>query len=438
MTLDTDIFETRAPLLIRGVRRDDRTVDVVVGDDGAIAAIGENARREHEYDHEIDGRGRVLLPGLVNTHTHAAMTLLRGYADDMLLQPWLAERIWPLEAHLTANDVYWGTRLACLEMVASGTVGFNDMYFYMESAARAVDEAGLRARLAYGFIDLSDPEKRERECRATEELADHVHRMNNPRISAAVGPHAVYTVSAEGLAWCAEFARERDLGVHVHLAETETEVADAVRASGRRPAALLDGAGLLGPRTVAAHGCWLDDAECRLLAARGTTVSHNPASNMKLATGRAMPYLALKAAGARVALGTDGAASNNALDLFAEMKTAALLQKFAWNDPTALPAPEALALATENAHAALGFPGGRLEAGAPADLVLVDTLTPCNTPLHSAVSNAVYACAGAAVTTTLCAGRVLMHERVIPGAGEVLAGADRAAARLIACVADGS
>ncbi len=438
MTHDIDIFETRGPLLIRGVRRDDRTVDVVVGDDGLIAAIGQNAGRDHEYDHEIDGRGRVLLPGLVNTHTHAAMTLLRGYADDMLLQPWLAERIWPLEAHLTADDVYWGTRLACLEMIAAGTVGFNDMYFFMESAARAVDDAGLRAQLAYGFIDLSDPEKREGECRATEGLADQVRRINNPRISAAVGPHAVYTVSAEGLRWCAEFARERDIGVHVHLAETETEVADAVRTTGRRPAALLDEAGILGPRTVAAHGCWLDDAECRLLAKRGTTVSHNPASNMKLATGRAMPYPALKAAGARVALGTDGAASNNALDLFEEMKTAALLQKFAWGDPTVLPAPEALSLAAGHAHAALGFAGGRLEPGAPADLILVETQTPCNTPLHNAVSNAVYACPGAAVTTTLCAGRVLMHERAIPKMDEVLNGAADAARALVGRAADNS
>ncbi|MEN6342881.1 MAG: amidohydrolase family protein [Methanospirillum sp.] len=438
MTKDTEIFETRSPLLIRGVRRNDRVVDVVVGDDGMIAAIGENAGRDHEFDHVIEGRNRVLLPGLVNTHTHAAMTLLRGYADDMLLQPWLAERIWPLEAHLTGDDVYWGTRLACLEMIASGTVGFNDMYFFMESAARAVDEAGLRAQLSYGFIDLSDSAKREHECRATEGLADAVARMANPRVSAAVGPHAVYTVSAEGLRWCGDFAREHDLGVHVHLAETETEVADALRSTGRRPTALLDDAGLLGPRTVAAHGCWLDDGECRLMAERGATVSHNPASNMKLATGRAMPYPVLRRAGVRVALGTDGAASNNSLDLFGEMKTAALLQKFAWNDPTVLPANEALALAAENAHAALGFAGGRFEVGAPADLILLETRTPCNTPLHSAVSNAVYACSGATVTTTLCAGRVLMHERVVPGADEILSGAARAAQDLLRRAGAGS
>ncbi len=429
--METDIFEKRASLLLRDVRYRERTVDLVVADDGTIAAIGPGAGHDHEYDHAIEGKGRVLLPGLANTHTHAAMTLLRGYADDMLLQPWLAERIWPLEAHLQADDVYWGTRLACLEMVRTGTVGFNDMYFFMESAARAVDEAGLRAVLCYGFIDLGDAEKREHECRATEALADHVSRLANPRITTAVGPHAVYTVSADGLAWCAEFARERQLGVHVHLAETRTEVDDAISTTGKRSVSSLDEAGLLGSRTVAAHGCWLDEDECRLLAARGATVSHNPASNMKLATGRAMPYPALRAAGARVALGTDGCASNNNLDLFEEMKIAALLQKFAWNDPTALPAHEVLALATENAHAALGWAGGRIEVGAPADLVLLEIATPCNTPLHHAVSNAVYACSGNAVTTTICDGRVLMHERFIPGEDEVLEGARTASRSLI-------
>ncbi len=429
--MENDIFETRAPLLLRDVRYQDRNIDVVIADDGTITAIGPDIGREHEFDHAIEGRGRILLPGLVNTHTHAAMTLLRGYADDMLLQPWLAERIWPLEAHLQADDVYWGTRLACLEMVRTGTIGFNDMYFFMESAARAVDEAGLRAVLSYGFIDLGNAEKREHECRATETLADHVSRMGNPRITAAVGPHAVYTVSPDGLAWCAAFARERGIGVHVHLAETRSEVDDAVAATGKRPVATLDDAGLLGPRTVAAHGCWLDDDECRLLSERGTTVSHNPASNMKLATGRAMPYPALRAAGARVALGTDGCASNNNLDLFEEMKIAALLQKFAWNDPTALPALDALALATTNAHTALGWAGGRIEVGAPADLVLLETAAPCNTPLHNPVSNAVYACSGDAVTTTICDGRVLMNDRFVPGADEVLAGARQASRSLI-------
>jgi len=428
-----EIFEKNRSLLITDVVAEGRTVDIFVDGQGTIAGIGGNERKNHrgEADFVIDGDGALALPGLVNTHTHAAMTLLRGYADDMVLQDWLANKIWPLEAHLTGDDVYWGTRLACLEMVRTGTTAFNDMYFFMEEAARAVDESGIRAVLSYGFIDLNSPEKRESECRATEHLAAHVRALNNPRIKFAAGPHAIYTVSPEGLGWCAEFAREQQCGIHIHLAETEKEVTDCVAQHGRRPAAHLDACGILTPRTVAAHCCWLDDAECDLLGKRGVSASHNPASNMKLATNRAMPYRRLLAAGANVCLGTDGCASNNNLDMFGEAKTAALLQKFFWNDPTLLPAPEALAMATAHGAEALGFPTGRLAAGAPADLILVTARTACNTPLHNATSNLVYACSGGSVETTICSGRVLMLDREIPGEQDVLKGAAAAAGALV-------
>jgi 5-methylthioadenosine/S-adenosylhomocysteine deaminase len=184
-----DIFGRQQAILIADVRVNDRTADIFVQDDGTIGAVGVGIRKEHkgEADLVIDGNGAIALPGLVNTHTHAAMSLLRGYADDMVLQDWLSQKIWPLEAHLTPRDVYWGTKLACLEMIKSGTVAFNDMYFMMDEAARAVDEAGIRAMLSYGFIDLFNAEKREAECRATENLVRHIRSMNNPRITAAVG-----------------------------------------------------------------------------------------------------------------------------------------------------------------------------------------------------------------------------------------------------------
>ena len=286
-----EIFGKNRSLLITNVVAEGRTVDIFVDEKGTIAGIGENERKGHkgEADFIIDGDGALALPGLVNTHTHAAMSLLRGYADDMILQDWLAQKIWPLEAHLTGSDVYWGTRLACLEMIRTGTTAFNDMYFFMDEAARAVDEAGIRAVLSYGFIDLFSAEKRENECRATEKLAAHVRSLDNPRIKSAVGPHAIYTVSPEGLKWCAEFAKEQKCGIHIHLSETEKEVTDCVAAHGKRPAAHLDDCGILTPRTVTAHNCWLDEAECRLLGKRGVSASHNPASNMKLATNRAMP-----------------------------------------------------------------------------------------------------------------------------------------------------
>lgn len=428
-----DIFNRRQSILIADVQVSGRIADIFIEENGTIGAVGEGIRREHkgEADLIIDGNRAIALPGLVNTHTHAAMSLLRGYADDMILQDWLSQKIWPLEAHLTPADVYRGTKLACLEMIKSGTVAFNDMYFMMEEAARAVGEAGIRATLSYGFIDLFSPEKRETECKATENLVRHIRSLDNPRIKAAVGPHAIYTVSPEGLRWCAEFAAREMIGIHIHLSETEKEVNDCIAQHGKRPAALLDECGILTPRTVAAHCCWLDEAECMLLSKRGVSVSHNPSSNMKLATNRAMPYQWLTEAGANVCLGTDGCASNNNLDMFEETKTAALLQKFSWNNPTLLPAHEALAMATMNGAQGLGLATGKIVFGKPADIILVSTRTACNTPLHNATSNLVYSCSGGAVETTICNGRVLMLDREVPGEEQILTEAADAAQELV-------
>ncbi|MDD1667992.1 MAG: amidohydrolase family protein [Methanomicrobiales archaeon] len=423
----------RGSILVEGIRHRGRTVDVFVDGGGRIAALGGDAGKRFRRDAatRIDGKGLLLVPGLVNTHTHAAMTLLRGYADDMPLQDWLTTKIWPLEAHLAGGDVFAGTELACLEMIRSGTVAFNDMYFFMEEAARAAAGMGLRATLSYGFIDLGDPEKREKEMKATGRFVSFVKGMGNPLIRAAVGPHAPYTVSPEALRWCADLAREEGIGIHVHLAETEQEVRDCLAAHGKRPAAHLDACGCLTEQTVAAHCCWLDRDECALLAARGTSASHNPTSNMKLAVNRAMPYPWMKEAGVNVTLGTDGCASNNSLDMFGAMKDAAILQKFAWNTQTTLPAPEALHMATAAGARALGIPSGRIEPGAPADLVLVNLRSPSLTPLFSEESNLVYSATGSSVDTVICDGRILMHHGEIPGEEEILARAAEAATSLV-------
>jgi len=428
-----DIFLKNYPLLITGVRIGEKQGDIFINEQGMIGAIGEQVKKQYAGQAEfiIDGGGAIALPGLVNTHTHAAMTLLRGYADDMVLQDWLSQKIWPLETHLTGDDVYHGTRLACLEMIRTGTTAFNDMYFFMEDAARAVAETGIRAVLCHGFIDFSNPEKREAECRATERLASHIKSLNNPRIKAAAGPHAPYTVSKEGLRWCAEFAKEQGIGIHIHVGETEKEVSDSVAQYGKRPVAVLDECGILTSRTVAAHCCWLNKPECRLFARRGVHASHNPTSNMKLATHRAMPYHWLKAAGANIALGTDGCSSNNNLDMFEAMKSASLLQKFFWNDPTLLPAPEALQMATSAGSRALGLGTGALVPGSLADIVLVSSGTACNVPLHNPVSNIVYSCSGPAVETVLCNGKVLMLEREVPFEQEILTRAQEAASALV-------
>jgi 5-methylthioadenosine/S-adenosylhomocysteine deaminase len=429
----TDIFEKKHSLLITNLAVDGKAVDIFIDDTGTIAGISENERIRHKGEAEfiIDGDRSIALPGLVNTHTHAAMTLLRGYADDMILQDWLTQKIWPLEAHLTGDDVYLGTRLACLEMIRSGTTAFNDMYFFMDDAARAVDESGIRGVLSYGFIDLFNEEKRETECKTTKNFVAHVKSLNNPRIKASAGPHAIYTVSKEGLIWCAEFAEEQKIGTHIHLSETEKEVQDCIARYGMRPTVFLDECGILTPRTVTAHCCWLDETECAILKNRGVSVSHNPASNMKLATHRAMPYPWLSGAGVNVCLGTDGCASNNNLDLFEEAKIAALLQKFYWNDPTILPARESLAMATVNGADALGFGTGRLMVGAAADIVLVNAHRVCNTPLHNPTSNLVYSCNGGAVGTTICDGKVLMLDGEIPGEAAIRESAAHAAYDLV-------
>jgi 5-methylthioadenosine/S-adenosylhomocysteine deaminase len=269
-----EILNRTGPFLIRDVLVSGRKTDIYIGETGTIDAIGNGIAREYESSAAffIDGSRRIALPGLVNTHTHAAMTLLRGYADDMVLGDWLTQKIWPLEAHLTGDDVYWGTRLACLEMIRTGTTAFNDMYFLMEDAARAVDEAGVRALLCHGFIDLGDAGKREAECKATEALVSSIKRMNNPRIKAAVGPHAVYTVSPEGLRWCAGFAKDEHIATHIHLSETEKEVVDCIAQHGKRPPALLDECGILTPSTIAAHCCWLDDSDCMTVGQKGVNV----------------------------------------------------------------------------------------------------------------------------------------------------------------------
>ncbi|PKL60510.1 MAG: S-adenosylhomocysteine deaminase, partial [Methanomicrobiales archaeon HGW-Methanomicrobiales-4] len=219
---DPDIFSGKGPILITGTRLSDRTVDIFIDDTGMISDIGEGIARIHttEAEHIISGEKTLAIPGLVNAHTHAAMTLLRGYADDMHLQQWLSEKIWPLEAHLTGEDVYWGTRLACLEMNRSGTVAFNDMYFFMEEAARAVDESGIRAVLSHGLITFGSPEKFETEVKSTRNLVSHIRGMNNPRILPAVGPHAPYTVPPDHLQWCGEYSREKNIMLHIHLSET--------------------------------------------------------------------------------------------------------------------------------------------------------------------------------------------------------------------------
>lgn len=393
-------------------------------EDGAIAALGGEVAAQ-PGDETIDAGGAHLVPPLVNGHTHAAMTLFRGSGGDLPLMPWLEEKIWPVEAKLEAEDVYRGARLACAEMVRSGTARFWDMYWHPEATARAVRDAGIRATIGAPLFDLdgSPAELRESAHRSLEALAEC-----GPLVTPALAPHAIYTVSEESLRWIGELSAERELPVQIHLSETEKEVQDCIAAHGERPAFYLDRLGVLSERTVLAHGVWLDPEELALIAERGATVVTNPAANMKLAVGGVFPHPAARAAGVRVGLGTDGAGSNDSLDLLAALKLFALAQKHAASDPTAIEAREAWAVATGQRAPLLGA-GEPLTAGAPADFLLLRPDSPA-LGVGELESDLVYAASGADVDTTVVAGRVLMRGGELPGLGEIVARAAERAERL--------
>lgn len=368
----------------------------------------------------IDGEGKLLIPGLVNTHTHLSMTLLRGLADDLPLDNWLNEHIWPMEAHLDGNYCYAGALLACVEMIKSGTTTFNDMYFFMDDVARAVDETGLRGVLSHGMIDLGDEEKRKAEFKETHRIIEKCHETAEGRITVAFGPHSPYTCSRELLEGVRNEADKYGNRIHIHVAETENEVQQVLEAHGKRPFEYLDEIGLLGEDVLAAHAVHLSPEEINMVKDRGVKLSHNPASNMKLASG-VSPVEEMLKKGICVSLGTDGAASNNNLDLLEEMKLAALLQKIHNMDPTYLNAEKTFEMATINGAEALGMSDkiGTIDVGKKADLVLLDIKAPHLTPFRHPLSHLVYSANCRDVNTTICNGKVLMENRelkVVPEA----------------------
>lgn len=394
-------------------------------EDGVIAEIGADVVPQ-AHDDLIDATGLLLCPPMVNGHTHAAMTLFRGFGDDMPLIEWLREKIWPAEAKLEPEDVYWGTRLACIEMIRAGTSRFFDMYWMGDQVARAVADSGIRAAVSSVVIDEGDPAKGAELRPGALELLDRLDQ-SGPRVVPSLGPHAIYTVSSETLAWIAEVGSEREIPVQIHLSETEQEVADCLDAHGKRPAAYLDELGFLGPRTVLAHGVWLDEGELELIAERGATVVANPAANMKLAVGGVLPYPAAARAGVALGLGTDGVSSNSNLDSFEEVKLLALSQKHASGDSATLPAGEALAIARGVRSPVLG--GTALVVGEPADFLLLRGYDP-ELSAGDPEADLVYAAGGGIVHTTVVAGQVLMRDRRVEGAEEAVAEVRTRAARL--------
>ncbi|MGQ9788539.1 MAG: amidohydrolase family protein [Candidatus Hadarchaeaceae archaeon] len=379
---------------------------------GRIVAVGE--RVKERADIVIKAREKVVLPGLINGHTHLAMALLRGFADDMPLDKWLSERIWPMERRMRPRDCYVGALLGSLEMIKSGTTCFADNYFHMDQVVRAVIKAGLRGVLSYGMIDRDDRKKMKEEIRIGRSFVASFHGKARGRILAMFGPHAPYTCSTDCLLEVKELAKKFKIGIHIHLAESNEEVKQTMEKYNKPPVEYLNSIEFLGPEVLAAHCVWVTEREIEMIRDSGVKPVHNPTSNMKMGSGIA-PVSEMLKSGIPVALGTDGAASNNTLDMFKEMKMAALLAKVRKLDPAIVPAIKVLEMATINGAKALGLQKeiGSLETGKKADLIIVDLKKPHLSPIHDIVSHLVYSANGSDVDTVIVDGKLLMRGREV-------------------------
>ena len=407
--------------------------DIVAVDTAATIAQGFEGRET------IDAGGQVVMPGLINTHTHAPMVLYRGLADDLALMDWLQKYIFPGEAKTVSPEfVRAGTRLAALEMIQSGTTTYTDMYYYEEEIARATREAGLRGVLGQTIIQFPVPDAKtpqEGLARAERFIKEFA---SDELITPAVAPHAMYTLDRTMLTAIRAMADREHAQVIIHLAETQDEVRTARQKYKLTPTAFLESIGFWGPKTIAAHAVWVTPADIEILARRHVGISHNPESNMKLASGTA-PVTAMRTAGIPVGLGTDGAASNNDLDMFEAMRQAAFLHKLVTRDPRAIPAPVALRMATIDGARALGMESaiGSLEPGKRADLIVVSMSAARQTPMYDPLSHLVYTTRGDDVRTTIVNGKILMRDGKVLTLNEpaVLAEARKLAAEVRQAVA---
>ena len=367
----------------------------------------------------VDCQGKTAMPAFVNMHTHAGMSLMRGIEEDVPLKEWI-DRIWEVESHIDGNFVYHATKVACLEMIKSGTVTFNDQYWFPLMARKAAVEMGLRPVISYVVLDHNNKEEAEfqkDECVRTYE--ESLGWKDGGLFSMAF--HAIYSVSEEMMLWSAEFARKHGLKLHIHLSETEKEVRDCMAGhNGLSPVEYLDRLGILGPDVIAAHTLWLSDEDVRILGERKVNCVHNINSNTKLASGYRFRYNELRDAGANVCIGTDGCASSNNLDMLEALKTTALFQK-AWREnPKALPLYELISLATSNGADALGLDTGRLEAGMQADICIVNTDSSFFLSPGSFLSNFIYSAHSDCIDSLISMGRFVMRNRKVEGDERIL------------------
>ncbi|QJW44919.1 amidohydrolase [bacterium BFN5] len=374
-----------------------------------ILQIG-NIGPEWQPDKIIDCTHKLAIPGFVNTHTHAAMTLFRSYADDMQLMDWLQTKIWPAEANLIAEDVYWGTQLAIAEMIKSGTTTFADMYFFMTEVAKAVEDTGIRAVLSRGMAGVAPTAQQA--LQESEEFYQQFNHSAEGRITVMLGPHAPYTCPPDYLKKVVSLAQNLGSEIHIHLSETVGEVEECKTKYGKSPIALMDELGVFDCGVLAAHCVHVSESDISIMKNKNVRVAHNPGSNMKLASGVA-PISEMLKAGLCVGLGTDGAASNNNLDMLEEIRLAALLHKVNNNDPLAIPAQTAVALATEYGANAVGLGNivGQIAEGFKADIVLFDMNKLHWYPRHDRLSLLTYSAAASDVDTVIINGKIVLENK---------------------------
>ena len=379
--------------------------------DDKIVHIGD-LKREMNPDRIIDGKDKLAMPGLINAHTHISMSLMRNFADDLPLQEWLTQKIWPVESHLTAEDVYWGAMLSIVEMIQSGTTCFADMYFFMDEVGKAIEESGIRGMISRGITEEDDEEKNEEKIKDTRNLYNSWNGKADGRIKVFVAPHAPYTCGVGFLEKALNLAKELNTAIHIHLSETKREVDDSLRIYGKSPIKHVYDIGLFDVPTLAAHCVHVSPEDIEILKEKNVNVVNNPGSNLKLASGFA-PVVDMLKAGVNVALGTDGSSSNNNLNMFEEINLAAIINKGITGIATAVPAIKAVEMATVNGAKSLLWENeiGTIEAGKKADIILIDMNKPHLYPMHDIISSLAYTVQGSDVDTVIVNGKVIMEKR---------------------------
>ena len=421
-------------ILLRNIDIEGTKSDVLIEKDviTKIAPAGSSLQWELAGDVEMmDCSGKVAVPGFINMHTHAGMALMRGIGEDMVFQDWI-QKIWSIEEKFDSDFVYWSTKVACLEMIRTGTTTFNDQYWFFPAAHKAASEMGVRHALGYDMMDKGDPKEAERQKDQCIRLYERARDIWKEGSIYEVAFHAIYSVSEPMIVWISDFARQHGLNLHIHLCETRKEVEDCKAAhGGLTPVEYLEELGVLGPNLLAAHTLWLTEHDIELLAARGVHCIHNINSNAKIASGYRFLYQEMRDAGINICIGTDGCASSNNLDILEAMKTSALFQKAWRDDPKALPLDELMAMATVNGAKALKINAGRLVEGALADISIVDTDNTFFLSPGSFLANFIYSAHSDCIDSVICGGRFVMRHREIEGEREILARAREEIKRML-------